>query len=274
MLWIGGAPGAGKSTLAWQLSRSTDLPLHPVDLWAYDHLTRRPAAQSLDEELARGPEAAADAFAASSRERLGFVLADVAARHLGPVPALVEGPQLMPDLATRLPGGHGVWLLPNPERTRLARQERLAREEALAEGPAAARRARTEGLLRRDAILADRIRQAAAHTGRPVIAVPAAPDWPAIAARIEAALAEALLAAPRLDPGPALSAQRRRENAAAVRQGRLWARAAGLITLPFYPFACECGTSRCRAAWRVTPDEYETRAAGQALVLHEGRGTQ
>jgi hypothetical protein len=274
MLWLGGAPGAGKSTLAWQLSRSADLPLHPVDLWAYDHLARRPASESLDEELARGPEAAAEAFAASSRDRLDLVLADVTARDLGPVPALVEGPQLLPELAARLPGGHGVWLVPNPERTRLARQERLAREETLADGPTAARRARTEGLLRRDAILADRIQLAAARAGRPVIEVPATPDWPAIAARIEAALADALNAAPRLDQGPALSAQRRHENAVAVRQGRLWAAAGGLTTLPSYPFACECGTSRCRAAWRVTPDEYEIRAAGQALVLHTGRVTR
>jgi adenylate kinase family enzyme len=37
VLWIGGAPGAGKSTLAWHLSRARDLPLHPVDLWSYDH---------------------------------------------------------------------------------------------------------------------------------------------------------------------------------------------------------------------------------------------
>jgi hypothetical protein len=71
-----------------------------------------------------------------------------------------------------------------------------------------------------------------------------------------------------------LSAQRRHENAVAVRQGRLWAAAAGLAMLPSYPFACECGTSRCRAAWRVSPDEYQTRAAGQALVLHEGRVTR
>lgn len=74
--------------------------------------------------------------------------------------------------------------------------------------------------------------------------------------------------------GPALSAQRRRENAVAVRHGRLWAAAGGLATLPSYPFACECGTSDCRAAWPVTPDEYEARAAGQALVLHGGRVTQ
>lgn len=273
MLWIGGAPGAGKSTLAWQLSRATDLPLHPVDLWAYDHQARLPTAESLDDLLARGPEAAADVFVASNRERLGLVLDDVTARGLGPVPALVEGPQLMPDLAARLPGGHGVWLLPEPERTRLARQERLAGEEALASGPATARRTRTEGLLRRDAILADRIRLAAAEAGRPVIEVPATPDWAKIAAAIEAALGEVLHAAPRLDPGPVLGGQRRHENAVAVRQGRLWAAADGLARLPSYPFACECGTSGCRAVWRVTPDEYQTRAAERPLVLHGGSVT-
>jgi hypothetical protein len=79
---------------------------------------------------------------------------------------------------------------------------------------------------------------------------------------------------PRLTAGPALSAQRRHENAVAVRQGRLWAAAGGLAGLPSYPFACECGTSGCRAAWRVTPDQYEARATDQALVLHWGRATQ
>ncbi len=274
MLWIGGAPGAGKSTLAWRLSRAADLPLHPVDLWAYDHQARRPPGESLDDQLARGPEAAADAFEAGSRERLGLVLDDIAARDLGPLPALVEGPQLMPELATRLPGGYAVWLLPDPERTRLARQERLAIEDSLAGGPTAPRRDRTEAVLRRDAVLAGRIQQAANRAGRPVIAVPASPDWSKIAADIEAALSPALREVPRLAEGPALSAQRRHENAVAVRQGRLWAAAAGLAALPSYPFACECGTSGCRAAWPVTPDEYEARAAGQALVLHGGRVTQ
>ena len=268
MLWIGGAPGAGKSTLAWLLSRARDLPLHPLDLWSYDHQARLPARGSLDDELARGPEAAADAFEAVSRARLDLVLADIAARDLGPVPALVEGPQLTPDLAARLPDGGGVWLVPDPERTRLARQERLAREETLAGRPAASR-IRAEAVLRRDAILAARTRRAATQSGRPVIEVPAAPDWPAIAVAIEAALGPALRAAPRLAAGATLSGQRRHENVAAVRQGRRWARDAGLVALPSYPFACECGTSGCPATWRVTPDEYESRAASEAVVLHE-----
>ncbi len=173
MLWIGGAPGAGKSTLAWRLSRTWDLPLHSVDLWSYDHQARLPERESLDEELAR------------------------------------------------------------------------------------------------DAILAERIQRTAAQAHRPVVHVPADPDWPTIAAAIEAAFGPALRAAPRLPGGTALSGQRRYENQVAVRQGRLWARAAGFSTMPRYPFACECGISRCRATWPVAPDEYEARTVGQTLVLHD-----
>lgn len=70
MLWVGGGQGAGKTTLSWHLSRANDLPLHRVDLWTYDHHARLPAGDSLDEQLARGPEAAADAFESVSRLRL------------------------------------------------------------------------------------------------------------------------------------------------------------------------------------------------------------
>ena len=71
-IWLGGAPGAGKSTLAWRLARAHDLPLHPIDLWAYDHEARLPPAPTLDEQLALGPEAAADAFEVVGRRRLDW----------------------------------------------------------------------------------------------------------------------------------------------------------------------------------------------------------
>jgi len=269
MLWIGGGQGAGKTTLAWQLSRANDLPLHPVDLWAYDHQARLPAGYTLDEELARGAEAAADAFESVSRLRLGLILDDILARDLGTVPAVVEGPQLIPGFAARLPPGWGVWLLPDPARTRLAREERLGREDMLAGRPAAGR-SRAHRLLQRDALLTERIRASAALSGRPVIEVPPLPDWPSVAAGVESALASALRSAPRLAPGSELSQQRRYENRAADRQGRLWMRDADLTVMPAYPFGCECGQSRCRATWTATPDGYAARtAAERQLIAHD-----
>jgi hypothetical protein len=267
MMWVGGAQGAGKTILCWQLSRAHDLPLHPVDLWAYDHQARRPVGDTLDDQLARGPEAAADAFEAVSQLRLGLALDDLLARGLGTVPAIVEGPQLMPRFAGRLPPGCGVWLVPDPGRTRLTREERQAKAEALGGRPADKRRVQL--LAERDAVIAERVRATAARSGRPVIEVPPQPDWSAIAADVESALAPALRSAPRLAPGPELSRQRRYENSAADRQGRLWRRDAGLIAAPCYPFGCECGTSGCRATLTATPDDYAARtASGRPLVAH------
>src|ERR1700684_845435 len=116
MIWVGGAQGAGKSTWSWRLSRSHDLPLHAIDLWAYDHQARLPAGGSLDDELARGPEAAADAFEAVSRLRLELWLDCIRGRDLGAVPAIVVGPPLMPGVAGGLPLGWCVWFAPPPAR--------------------------------------------------------------------------------------------------------------------------------------------------------------
>ena len=272
MLWIGGGQGAGKTTLAWHLSRANDLPLHPVDLWAYDHRARMPAGDSLDQQLARGPEAAAAAFESDSRLRLKLVLDDIAARDLGLVPAIIEGPQLMPGFAAQLSHGWGVWLVPDPERARVTREARLAKEETL-EGRPAARRSRTALIARRDMTLASRIRENAVLAGRPVIEVPPSPDWPVIATAIESALAPALRSAPRLAAGSELSRQRRYENRAADRQGRLWMQDAGLTVMPAYPFGCECGESGCCATWTATPDEYAARtASGRRLIGHDIHG--
>lgn len=269
MIWIGGGQGAGKTTLSWHLSRANDLPLHRIDLWTYDHQARMPAGDSLDEQLARGPEAAADAFESHSRLRLKLVLDDIAARDLGKVPALVDGPQLMPGFATQAPPGWCAWLLPDPARTRVTREERLANEETFAGRPVAGR-SRAALVLRRDAILTSRIRERAVLAGKPVIEVPPSPDWQAIAAAIESALAPALASAPRLAPGSELSRQRRYENKAAARQGRLWMQDAELTVMPAYPFGCECGQSRCPATWTATPDDYAARTASERrLIAHD-----
>ncbi|MGH3495123.1 MAG: hypothetical protein ACRDQ1_18080 [Sciscionella sp.] len=108
------------------------------------------------------------------------------------MPAIVEGPQLMRELSEPLSEGHGAWLIPHCARTRAAREQRL---EVVAL-PAA--RERLEQLLERDAVLAARTRQAAEQLGRPLIEVPAAPDWGSIHAAVERFLATALR--PRRSP--------------------------------------------------------------------------
>jgi hypothetical protein len=272
MIWIGGAQGSGKTTIAWRLSRAYDLPLHPIDLWAYDHRDRLPAGHSLDQQLARGTVAAADDFESVSRLRLDLVLDDLLARDLRAIPAIVEGPQLMPSFADEIPAGWCVWLAPDPERTRLARQERLGRVSSGSSGRAGAdssQARRLHRLVERDAVIAARVRASGARLGRPVVEVPTRPDWAAVAAAVESALGPALRSTPRLAPGAALSRQRRHENAAAADQGRRWMADAGLATVPDYPFGCECGTSGCDAVWMATTDEYAARVDdGRSLIAH------
>jgi hypothetical protein len=263
MIWIGGSPGAGKSTLARKMAHAFDLPLHPIDLWAYDHSLRMPPAGSLEEDLARGPEAAAQSFIDISRARLELVGQDIADRGLGEVPALVEGPQLFPSTAEGLPKGYAVWLVPNAEQTRRARESRLARTK----DPAG--RARLENLLARDVVLARKVREEALTHGYPLIEVPADPEWEPIETAVKAALGPALEEAPRLPPGDELSRQRQIENQAACRQGRLWQADIGLAELPPFPFACECGRSGCQETWPGTPDQYDVRRGdGWLLAQH------
>ncbi|HLT60639.1 MAG TPA: hypothetical protein VK020_05570 [Microlunatus sp.] len=262
MIWIGGAPGAGKSTLGRALAHAADLPLHPIDRWTWVHAGRLPAGPPLAEVLARGAEEAAQSFADGARERLDLVLADVAARDLGDVPALVEGPQLFPELAGPLPRGFAVWLLPDPEQTRRAREARLA----AVDDPAA--RASIEGLVARDAVIAALVRDQADAAGLPVVEVGADPDradpdwadpdWAAVRAAVEDALSPALAAAPRLPAGEPLAAQRRFENEAAARQIELWTAAERIGTDPVFPFACECGRSGCAETWSGTVAGYRS----------------
>lgn len=85
MIWVGGVQGAGKSTVAQVLATAYDLPVHHVDAFTYAHLDRMASAPTLDEQLALGPEAAADWWDRITAGRLALVGQDVAARGLSPV---------------------------------------------------------------------------------------------------------------------------------------------------------------------------------------------
>jgi hypothetical protein len=153
------------------------------------------------------------------------------------VPVLVEGPQLMPSMATPLPMGNAVFLLPAPERTRAAR---ASRPDAHPE--------RVERLVARDTLIADLVRSAATAASRPVVEVAEDPDWSATYDAVYSALEPGITG--KLTPGRELAEQRAFENDVAARQGRLWAEATGRDVIPGsttapYRWACECGASGC-----------------------------
>src|SRR5262245_60726373 len=115
VLWIGGAPGAGKSTAAWLLAHRHDLRLYPVDASAHAHgaPSRGPTmrwfnALPLDQRFERSPAALADEFLAYSREQFELVLEDLDTYPDGD--AVRVGP--CRAASTGRPGGHAA----RPER--------------------------------------------------------------------------------------------------------------------------------------------------------------
>jgi hypothetical protein len=86
VLWIGGGPGSGKSSIARQLAQRFDLQLYAIDEHAAAHEPRMPtmlADDTIDGVLKR------------SRHRFRLVLEDLAALPPSPA-AIVEGAQLFP----------------------------------------------------------------------------------------------------------------------------------------------------------------------------------
>lgn len=104
VLWIGGGPQSGKSSIARALARRFDLQLYAVDEHTAAHEPRMPTLVAAD---------SVDAFLAASRHRFRLVLEDLAA--LPPAPAaIVEGVQLLPTsvAAVLRDPGHALFLLP------------------------------------------------------------------------------------------------------------------------------------------------------------------
>jgi hypothetical protein len=254
LFWIGGLQGSGKTTLARRLGVEHGLPVHRIDSYAYLHADRLASPRTLDEELALGPEASADAWERSSAARLPLVLADIQARGLPDVPVIVEGPQLSPELARGLPVRAGVWLLVRPEVTARVRAERAAR----AGDPGAA--ARSAGLAAREAEVRRRLERRLRSTGSPTVVVPDPPDWDGVYRRVRAALG--VRPGIVVLRGPTLTAARRQENRALLDQVTRYRLSVGQQgPSARIAFACECGTSACTGVWWGTDEGYRSTAS-------------
>jgi hypothetical protein len=177
--WLGGASGAGKSTIAARLAERHDLQLYSTDDVMPDHAGRSTAetspqlaefvAMSMDERwVDRSPEAMLDSFHWYRGEAFDLIVEDLLA--LSPAPVIAEGFRLLPSLVDPLAGrARAVWLLPTPQFRRAAFEERGSLW-SIANRTSDAERA-LRNLLERDAMFTERLRADVAVSGRPAVEV-------------------------------------------------------------------------------------------------------
>ncbi len=237
VLWIGGATGSGKTSIARALAYRHDLQLYNVDHRTYDHVERLPPAPKPDWD--RPPGELADRFVAHAHERRALVREDLAALPDSPG-AVAEGPFLLPELVP--PRAAAVFLVPGEQRLRETAAERRSRPV----------------LVERNLLLAERIAAAARERGFPVLDVDR--PLPGMIDRVEACLSAAVERLPRAVDRPAI---RRFENDVLARQVRLYKDSGDAPgDLPsgewMLPFACECERPGCADVVEVSLADYET----------------
>lgn len=276
VFWLGGGPGAGKTTVARTVARRLDLRLYPVDGYTYAHLARAAAggyplhaevaAMTPEQRWAGTPAELAARFVASSAERVKMICEDLLALGSGPT-VVVEGPQLFPDLVAPVLESreHGLWLLPTAEfgRRGVERRGLSARTTATDEG--FSRR------LRRDVLLTQVNRDQAAARNLRVADVDGARGVAELAEAVAGQLARLPGGLIRAANGAQRQQIRRAENAAAVRQVLAWWQDMGPARMPgepVFPFSCECAGMGCEQVVSLPVTEYRRRSSGAPVVAH------
>jgi len=160
--WIGGAPGAGKSTVARGLAERYGLRLYATDDVMGDHASRsrdtplleRFLAMTMDERwVERSPAEMLETFHWFRGEGFGLIVDDLRAMPDGPA-VVAEGFRLLPHLVRPLAAPHrALWLIPTPTFYRTALDLRGWPVAARTSDPERARRNLTE----RDRMFADRL---------------------------------------------------------------------------------------------------------------------
>jgi hypothetical protein len=266
VLWIGGPPRAGKSSVATSLARRQGLRLYSADTRTWEHRDRalRAGSAAAVRWEAMSPEERWDGLSPEEmlemslhRERGRMVIDDLRALPRSPL-VVAEGSSLP---ASALSAGlaersRAVWLIPTREF-----QERALRERSTAPGHAALYR-----------ILGERIAEEAREHGAPVLAIDGWGDVAQTVAAVEELFADALAAGSRAEGLAERRALLRGANDAIAAQvrgfyARPWAN--GTPEAVEQDFVCECGDSSCDASVAIPLSEL---AAGAVLAPGHNAG--
>jgi len=252
VLWIGGAPRSGKTTVATRLARRHGLRWYNADKQTWEHRDRalraghgaahRWEAMTADERwVTATPEEIAELTL--DRERGPMIVDDV--RRLPPWPLVVaEGSPLRPELVAREGGdvSRSVWLVPTRELHRARLDVRGLR------GDVSDPRRAHENAVRRVLLDADEIERQARELGAHVIVDDGSQTLEAAVAAVEDLFADAIAEGPRAETAEERRALLRYANEAVVSQclaylARPWT--TGDAEAMIRSFACECDDREC-----------------------------
>lgn len=261
VLWLGGPPGAGKTTLATLLARRHGLRLYAADTRTWAHRDRalaagNAAARRFEDLPLEARWAADDAqLLAMSlhRERGAMVVEDLAA--LPPSPLIIAEGTVLP--AAAVPHRErALWLLP----AAAVQDDRLRRREL----PAGPRRLAT--------LLAREIAREAREAGLPIHEPPPGATVDATLAVVEAHFATVLAGGPVAVHAAERGALLREANLATAAQVEGYLRrpwASPVVAERARDFLCECGDRRCTASLELTLSGFR-RAARHGPLLAPG----
>lgn len=281
VLWIGGPPGSGKTTIARRLSI-----VHGLRYLGADKLMQQHHARGLerglpamtrwneltpDERWLADPREMADLSLAANDERWSLLLED--ARELPARPGVVvEGPPLRPANVTPFVGEppNAVWILPSADAQERNLTLRGGSAHSTTSDPERAKRNR----IAREILAARRHEEEALRLGVPIVRAALGDDLDRVYAAVEAALLPALEAVPRAATADERFALRRWENDALAEHLHAFLEERpdlGTPTTLSTRFACECGAERDFAQVELTLADYADATSHGRVLAPEHR---